>query len=80
MPLFEDVVRPFQLPNNAPSQLYEPQNGQASQQPVLVTAGVGAGVGSVRSFTSNYHVEMTFYMDQAAVEQSSGSTDLNTGG
>lgn len=69
MPVLEDVVRPFQLPNNAPSQLYEPQTGQTSQQPVLVTCGVGAGVGSVRSFTATYHVEMTFYLDQSAVEQ-----------
>jgi hypothetical protein len=79
MPLLEDVVRPFQLPNNAPSQLYQPQTGQTSQQPVLITAGIGSGVGSIRSFTSTYHSEITFYMDQAAVEQETGSTDLAGG-
>lgn len=69
MPLLEDVIRPFQLPSNAPAQLYQPQTGQTSQQPVLITCGVGAGVGNPRSFTSNYHIEETFYLDQAAVEQ-----------
>ena len=69
MPLLEDVVRPFQLPDNSPAQLYEPQTGQTSQQPVMITCGVGAGVGSVRSFTSTYSMTVTSYLDMSAVEQ-----------
>lgn len=69
MPVLEDVVRPFQLPLNAPPELYQPQTGQTSQQPVMITCGVGAGIGNVRSFTSTYSVTITSYLDQSAVEQ-----------
>jgi hypothetical protein len=69
MPLLEDVVRPFQLPDNAPAQLYLPQTGQTSQQPVLITCGIGAGIGGIRSFTSTYSITVASYLDQAAVEQ-----------
>jgi hypothetical protein len=69
MPLLEDVVRPFQLPATAPAELYQPQTGQTSQQPVMVTCGVGAGVGNVRSFTSTYSITVTAYLDQSSVEQ-----------
>ena len=41
MAAIEDFVRFFQLPSNAPADLYLPQNGQSSQVPVIVKAGQG---------------------------------------
>jgi hypothetical protein len=69
MAAIEDLVRFFQLPSNAPADLYLPQNGQTSQLPVIVKAGQGSSVGSVRTFNTSYTATVSLYCDQAAVEQ-----------
>ncbi len=69
MAAIEDIVRFFQLPSNAAADLYMPQTGQASQLPVIVTAGAGANAGSVRTFNTSFSCTVALYCDQAAVEQ-----------
>ena len=69
MAAIEDFVRFFQLPNNAPADLYLPQTGQSSQVPIIVKAGQGASVGSVRTFNTSFSCTISLYCDQAAIEQ-----------
>jgi hypothetical protein len=69
----DDVVRPFQLPANTPGQIYLSQYNLASQAPVMVTPGFGGGGGGqlppLLSGSGHYELTVTYYLDQAAVEQ-----------
>jgi hypothetical protein len=70
--LFEDTVRPYQLPQNSPAQLYLSQYGLTSNQPIYVTPGFG-GSGSgqlppIQTASAHYDITVTSYVDQAASE------------
>lgn len=62
---FEGIVRPFQLPSNAPSQRYLSPK-QQSQPPVMLYFGRG---GSGRTFDASYSKQVARYMDQQVVEK-----------
>ena len=73
MSAFEDAVRPYQLPQSSPTQLYLSQFGLTSQQPILITPGFGgSGSGSlppVITGSANASSVVTVYCPQASVEQ-----------
>lgn len=62
---FEGVVRPFQLPNSAPSQRYLAPKQQA-QPPVKLFFGRS---GSGRTFNGSGSAQGTWYLDQRIVEK-----------
>jgi len=72
MAIFDDVVRPYQLPNNSPTQLYLSQYNRASRTPVIITPGQSSnGLQQVPLQTGRktYRCEVQRYLDMAAIEQ-----------
>ena len=69
----DDAVRPFQLPTNSPGQLYLSQYNLASNAPVYITPGFGGSGGGqlppILTGAGHFDETITYYMDQAAVEQ-----------
>lgn len=72
MSLFDDVVRPYQLPTNAPATIFRSQYNLAARPPVIITPGQSAnGITNAPLQTghASYRCEVQLYMDMAAVEQ-----------
>jgi hypothetical protein len=70
---FDDVVRAYQLPTSAPSQLYLSQYNLASNTPIYITPGFG-GQGSgqfppINTWTTHYDFTETFYCAAASSEK-----------
>jgi len=69
----DDAVRAYQLPTPAQAQLYLSQYNLAANALVYVTPGFGGGGGGqtpqVQTGGGKFSETITFYMDQAAVEQ-----------
>ncbi len=67
-----DVVRPYQLPTNSPSQVYLSQYNLASNTPIVITPGFGGSGGGQLPplITGAGHLDetVTHYCEQAAVE------------
>ena len=74
---FEGAVRPYQLPDNAPSVNLANQYNLAAEQYVVVTPGFGAsGAGQlppIQMGAAHYDQTVTTYQDQAAVETTTAS-------
>ena len=71
-PIFQDVVRPYQLPQDTPAQVYRSQYNLASRPPVVITPGHnGNGVlpSPLQTAVATYHIEITYYCEAAAVEE-----------
>jgi hypothetical protein len=72
MSAFEDAVRPYQLPQTAPSQLYLSQFNLTSQQPITLTPGLGGsaagGLPPIMTGSANASQVVTSYCPQASVE------------
>jgi hypothetical protein len=71
MAVFPDLVRPYQL--LTPPQVFISQYNLSSRPPVTITPGQnGNGVvaSPLQTGTATYHLEITYYCDMAAVEQS----------
>lgn len=75
MSAFEDAVRPYQIPQSAPSQVALSLYSLVTQQPVLLTPGFGGtATGSlppILTGSGNAQSVVTSYCPQAAVEQTS---------
>lgn len=73
MAVFEDAVRPYQLPQTVPAQLYLSQFNLVSQQPILITPGFGGTAGvelpPIMTGSANAQQVVTSYCPQASVEQ-----------
>jgi hypothetical protein len=71
----DDAVRAYQLPTPAPSQLYLSQYNLGNNAPIYITPGFGGtNSGSlpqpvIQTGSAHYDETVTYYMDQAAVEQ-----------
>jgi hypothetical protein len=69
----DDAVRAYQLPTNAPGQLYLSQYNLASNTPVMITPGFGGSGGGqlppIQTGSGHYDITITHYMDQAATEE-----------
>jgi hypothetical protein len=74
LPSFEDAVRPFQLPQSSPSQLYQSQYNVTAQPFVMLTPGFGGDAGGglppIITGSASFSFKVTYYMDQAANELS----------
>lgn len=73
MAVFPDLVRPYQLPQTSPPQVFRSQYNLASRPPVVITPGQnGNGVvpSPLQTGSASYHLEVTYYCEMAAVEQS----------
>lgn len=72
----DDAVRTYQLPDSAPGQPYLSQYNLASNAPIYHTFGFGGGSGQIPPMITGdgkYEISITYYMDQAAVEQTQQS-------
>jgi hypothetical protein len=69
----EGAVRPNQLPDTAPARTNISPYSLASNQPIVVTPGMGGtGAGQlppVQLGQAHFDQTITFYLDQAAVEK-----------
>ena len=70
----DDAVRAYQLPTPAPAQLYLSQYNLASNAPIYVTPGfggssAGGALPPIQTGSGHFEETITFYMDQASVEQ-----------
>jgi hypothetical protein len=76
MPVFEDAVRPYQLPTSAPATSELSLFNIVSQAPVVVTAGSG-GLGSLPPIQTGRRVmtiTWTYYEPQKASEKLANET------
>jgi hypothetical protein len=73
MSAFEDAVRPYQLPTSSPSQLSLSQYGLTTQQPILITPGLGGPIPGtlppIITGSASASQIVKSYCPQAAVEQ-----------
>lgn len=72
--IFQDVVRPYQLPRDAPAAVYRSQYNLASRPPVVITPGQngnGVNPSPLQTGNASYHIEVTYYVEAAAVEEAS---------
>lgn len=71
MAILTDIVRPYQL--LTPPQVFVSQYNLASRTPVTITPGQngnGVNPSPLQTGSATYHIEITYYCDMAAVEQS----------
>lgn len=72
MPIYEDAVRPFQLPQNAPATVELNLFNAVSQAPITVVAGQNGSIGAlppIQTSQRTYSLTITSYMDQTATER-----------
>ncbi len=75
----DDAVRAYQLPTPAQAQLYLSQYNLASNAPIYITPGFGGASSGqlpaprVQTGAAHFDETVTFYVDQAAVEQAKES-------
>jgi hypothetical protein len=73
MSAWETAVRPYQLPQNAPAQLYLSQYPLNTRQPVQITPGFGGsgagGLPPIITGNASAAQTVTSYCPQASVEQ-----------
>ena len=76
MPIFEDAVRPYQLPNSSPPTSELNLFNLVSQAPIVVTAGSGS-LGSLPPLQTGKRVvtiTWTYYEPQKASEKTANET------
>jgi hypothetical protein len=74
----DNAVRAYQLPTPSPGQLYLSQYNLASNAPIYITPGFGGnGNGGqlppIQTGSAHEDQTITYYLDQAAVEQIAAS-------